>query len=208
MNLLVGLGNPGIKHTNDRHNVGFMALDKIAESYQFSTFRNRKRFFGDTAEGKISSDKIIALKPTTFMNNSGKSIAATIRFHKLLPNKVIIFHDELDLKPGKVRAKLGGSDAGHNGLKSISAQIGSNYWRVRIGIGRPNNKSSTKNYVLNNFDQNDSDWLKVTLESIADSITYLLEAEANKFMTKIAHHSIKNLTSPDHLISPENETKI
>ena len=196
MNLLVGLGNPGARHLNDRHNIGFMALENIAEQYKFSSYHKNKRFYGDLSEGKVNNKRVIALKPSTYMNNSGKSVAATSRFYKIPPDKVIIIHDELDLKPGKIKAKLGGGDAGHNGLKSISEYIGSNYWRVRIGIGKPLNKTNTKNYVLSSFEQHEKEWLAKILGSITTCIPDLLEGDANKFLTKAS------LTISNPILSP------
>lgn len=176
MMLLVGLGNPGASYARNRHNVGFMAMDGIASRHGFGPWR--ARFDGELSEGRIGADKALLLKPLTFMNESGRSVGAAIRFFKLAPVDVVVFHDELDLAPGKVRAKTGGGVAGHNGLKSISAHIGPEFRRVRIGIGHPGHKSRVSGHVLGDFAKMDADWLEPMLEALASEIAKLAEGDS------------------------------
>ena len=185
MRLLVGLGNPGEKHHNNRHNIGFMAADKIRETYGFSSYR--RRFQGLISEGKIGNNSIRILKPTTFMNESGRSVGETIKFFKLPSHKVFVFYDDLDLVPGKCRIKLGGGAGGHNGLKSLDNQIGNEYWRVRLGIGHPGHKDRVLRYVLQDFAKKERNtWLTILLESLADNIELLIESNENTLMSKLA----------------------
>ena len=185
MRLLVGLGNPGGKHHNNRHNIGFMAADKIRETYDFSPYR--RRFQGLISEGKIGNNSVRILKPTTFMNESGRSVGETIKFFKLPSHKVFVFYDDLDLVPGKCRIKLGGGAGGHNGLKSLDNQIGNEYWRVRLGIGHPGHKDRVLRYVLQDFAKKERNtWLTILLESLADNIQLLIESNENTLMSKLA----------------------
>ena len=185
MRLLVGLGNPGEKHLNNRHNIGFMAADKIRETYDFSPYR--RRFQGLISEGKIGNNSVRILKPTTFMNESGRSVGETIKFFKLPSDKVFVFYDDLDLVPGKCRIKLGGGAGGHNGLKSLDNQIGNEYWRVRLGIGHPGHKDRVLRYVLQDFAKKERNtWLTILLESLADNIELLIESNENTLMSKLA----------------------
>ena len=185
MRLLVGLGNPGEKHFNNRHNIGFMAADKIRETYDFSPYR--RRFQGLISEGKIGNNSVRILKPTTFMNESGRSVGETIKFFKLSSDKVFVFYDDLDLVPGKCRIKLGGGAGGHNGLKSLDNQIGNEYWRVRLGIGHPGHKDRVLRYVLQDFAKKERNtWLTILLESLADNIELLIESNENTLMSKLA----------------------
>ncbi|MFT6933075.1 MAG: PTH1 family peptidyl-tRNA hydrolase, partial [Paracoccaceae bacterium] len=149
MQLWVGLGNPGAKYANNRHNIGFMALDRIAEDHGFAPWRGK--FQGSLSEGRLGSQKIMLLKPETFMNLSGQSVGEAMRFFKLTPEDITVFHDELDLVPGKVRVKQSGGHAGHNGLRSLHAHIGETYTRVRLGIGHPGHKDRVAAYVLSDF---------------------------------------------------------
>lgn len=187
MRLLVGLGNPGERHAGERHNVGFMALDAIAREYGMAALCARSRFSGEMAEGTLGGSRVIALKPTTYMNESGRAVGAAAQFYKLAPENVIVLHDELDLAPGKVRVKLGGGNAGHNGLKSIAAHIGGDFWRVRIGIGHPGNRGIVQRYVLGNFAKADADWLNPMLAALADAMPLLLNDDTSAFMTRVAH---------------------
>jgi len=155
--LFVGLGNPGAKYAHNRHNVGFMALEQIAADHGFSPWRGK--FQGAFSEGRLGREKVILLKPETFMNLSGQSVGEAMRFYKLEPEDVTVFHDELDLAPRKIRVKQGGGHAGHNGLRSIHQHIGPDYWRVRIGIGHPGHKDRVSGYVLHDFAKADADWL-------------------------------------------------
>lgn len=183
MHLLVGLGNPGPSYAKQRHNVGFMAVDEIVHRFSFAPLRNK--FHGQYAEG-TAGHKLLILKPQTFMNESGRSVAEAARFFKVAPADIIVIHDEIDLKAGKVRAKLGGSSAGHNGLRSIDDYIGPDYWRVRVGVGRPEAGGDVVNYVLQNFSRDDQAWLPQTLSAIAEALPILLEGDAPGFMTKVA----------------------
>ena len=185
MHLWVGLGNPEAGMARNRHNIGFMALDVIAARHGFSPWRSR--FKGHIAEGTVGGEKILALKPMTYMNASGEAVQAAAAFYKLPPAAIIVFHDELDLVPGKLRLKQGGGAAGHNGLRSMDRQLGSpDYWRVRLGIGHPGVKDRVLSYVLGDFSKEDKTWLIPFLDAIADSAP-LLAAENNAgFMTRIA----------------------
>src|SRR5882672_1199962 len=156
MLLLVGLGNPGAKYAGNRHNVGFMAVDAIARRHGIGPWR--RRFQGVAAEGLVGAARVLLLKPETFMNDSGRAVAEAARFFKLEPQGIVVFHDELDLPPGKLRAKTGGGNAGHNGLRSISAHIGNEYRRVRIGIGHPGLKDMVYPYVLSDFAKSEHEW--------------------------------------------------
>jgi PTH1 family peptidyl-tRNA hydrolase len=183
MLLLVGLGNPGSEHRRQRHNVGFMAVDAIAERHNFQPFR--KRFQGEIAEGVLDGTKTLLLKPQTYMNLSGKSVGEAAHFYKLPPAQVVVMHDELDLAAGKIRMKTGGGHAGHNGLRSVDAAIGPNYRRLRIGIGHPG-KDRVLGYVLQNFAAEENDWLDPLLGAIAAEAGYLARGDDAGFMTKVA----------------------
>ena len=185
MKLFVGLGNPGAQYALNRHNVGFMALDAIAAWHDFPTWR--KRFQGWTCEGKLDGEKVVLLKPATFMNESGQSAQEAVRFYKLELDDVIVFHDELDLAPGKVRVKTGGGVAGHNGLKSMSTHLGNDYVRVRIGIGHPGRKDQVSGYVLRNFPKADYLWLEKLIGAIAAEAAYLARGENDKFQSRVAY---------------------
>jgi PTH1 family peptidyl-tRNA hydrolase len=182
--LLVGLGNPGPEYAQHRHNVGFMALQRIAERHGFGSVKTR--FKGMTVEGRIAGQKILALKPTTFMNRSGDAVAEAVQFYKIPPARVIVLYDELDLAPGKVKVKRGGGAAGHNGIRSIDAAIGPDFWRVRIGIGHPGHKDLVHGYVLHNFAKADKDWLDPMLDAMAEEFGAMAEGQSELFMTKVA----------------------
>lgn len=184
MHLLVGLGNPGDKYRNNRHNIGFMAADAIARGHGFPAFR--QKFQGLIAEGQIGSEKALILKPQTYMNNSGDSIQAALKFYKLAAEDVIVLYDEIDLVPGKVRVKRGGGNGGHNGLRSIDPQIGTNYRRVRLGIGHPGHKDFVMPHVLGDFAKADREWLEPLLEAVADNAALLVKGDDNGFMNKLA----------------------
>lgn len=183
MKLFVGLGNPGAKYAQNRHNIGFMALDDIAHAHSFTPWR--KKFQGLISEGHLSGEKIILLKPETFMNLSGQSVNSAMQFYKLSPNAVTVFHDELDLIPSKCRVKLDGGHAGHNGLRSIHQHIGSNYHRVRLGIGHPGHKSKVAGYVLHDFSKTDQTWLKELLYAISNAAPYLVQNDNAKFLNAL-----------------------
>jgi PTH1 family peptidyl-tRNA hydrolase len=184
MKLFVGLGNPGASYAFNRHNVGFMAVDAIAGAHDFPSWR--KRFAGVVAEGKLGREQVMLLKPQTYMNESGRSVGEAIRFYKLDLEDVVVFHDELDLAPGKVRVKTGGGVAGHNGLKSLTAHIGNDYVRVRIGIGHPGHKDLVSGYVLHDFAKADHEWLEPLLGAIAAEAPFLAEGANDKFQSRVA----------------------
>ncbi|KYG21990.1 peptidyl-tRNA hydrolase [Bradyrhizobium sp. AT1] len=166
MRLFVGLGNPGAKYARNRHNIGFMAVDEIARRHGFAPWR--RRFQGDTSEGTLGTERVILLKPTTYMNDSGRAVQDAASFFKIVPGDVTVFHDELELPPGKVRVKIGGGIAGHNGLRSISAHIGNDYRRVRLGIGHPGVKELVHGHVLSDFAKADNDWVATLCEAVAE----------------------------------------
>ena len=184
MKILVGLGNPGEKYERNRHNVGFGALDAIAERYNAPAWR--KRFQGMATEVDIARQRYLLLKPATYMNESGRSVSEATRFFKMSPADVIVFHDEIDLEPGKLRVKFGGGHAGHNGLKSISAHIGNEYQRVRIGVGHPGDRDAVAHYVLHDFARADREWLDPLLTAIAQGVPSLLAGQDAKFMNDVA----------------------
>ncbi|HQT66034.1 MAG: aminoacyl-tRNA hydrolase [Rhodospirillales bacterium 20-60-12] len=185
MQLWVGLGNPEPGMARQRHNIGFMAIDVIAIRHGFSPWR--QRFSGLAAEGQIAGARILALKPLTYMNESGRSVQAACHFFKLEPQAVTAFHDELDLAPGKIRVKQGGGAAGHNGLRSMDKHLGSpDYRRVRLGIGHPGHKDRVLGYVLGDFGAADRDWLIPALDAVADNADLLARGEVEQYMTKIA----------------------
>jgi peptidyl-tRNA hydrolase, PTH1 family len=185
MKLFVGLGNPGAQYALNRHNVGFMAVDAIAAAHDFPAWR--KRFSGLAAEGKLGGEQVLLFKPQTFMNESGRAVGEAVRFYKLDLSDVIVFHDELDLAPGKLRVKAGGGVAGHNGLKSLTAHIGNDYVRVRIGIGHPGNKALVTGHVLQNFTKDEFAWLEPLLGAIAEEAPYLAEGANDKFQSRVAY---------------------
>ncbi|MBB4363934.1 PTH1 family peptidyl-tRNA hydrolase [Bradyrhizobium sp. CIR48] len=166
MRLFVGLGNPGAKYARNRHNIGFMAVDEIARRHGFAPWR--RRFQGETSEGTLGTERVILLKPTTYMNDSGRAVQEAASFFKIAPGDVTAFHDELELPPGKVRVKIGGGIAGHNGLRSISAHIGNDYRRVRLGIGHPGVKELVHGHVLSDFAKADNDWVTTLCEAVAE----------------------------------------
>ena len=183
MYLLVGLGNPGSSYAGNRHNIGFMAVDEIHFQYSFQSFRNK--FHGKVSEGVISGHKVFILKPTTYMNESGCSVAELIRFYKIEAGNVFVLHDELDLPPGKIRVKKGGGLAGHNGLKSIADYIGPEFYRVRIGIGHPGDKSRVTGHVLNDFSKLDQQWLTPLLDSMTKCIPKLILGDGSGFVSDV-----------------------
>ena len=184
MKLFVGLGNPGAKYARNRHNIGFMAVDRIAEDHGFSPWR--AKFQGLVSEGRLGRERVVLLKPETFMNLSGQSVGEAMRFFKLDVGDVTVFHDELDLAPGKLRLKQGGGHAGHNGLRSIHGHIGPDYARVRLGIGHPGHKDRVAHYVLTDFAKADADWLDDLLRGISDGAVHLAEGDGAKFSNAVA----------------------
>ena len=184
MRILVGLGNPGPKHAGNRHNIGFMAADEIVRRYDFHPVR--PQFHSQVAEGTIAGEKIVLLKPKTFMNDSGRALFSALRLYKLKARDAIVMYDELDLVPGKVRVKKGGGHGGHNGIRSIESRIGKDFWRVRIGIGHPGNKTMVHGYVLSDFRKTDRDWVEKTIDAVAEAMPVLIEGDEAGFMTRYA----------------------
>ncbi|NKB19517.1 MAG: aminoacyl-tRNA hydrolase [Alphaproteobacteria bacterium] len=209
MLLLVGLGNPGQEYAGNRHNIGAMAVDEIAHCYGFSTPRTRSRPQGVFSEGFIDGVKVTILKPLTYMNDSGKAVGDAMRYWRLEPKNIFILHDELDLAPAKVRAKLGGGHAGHNGLRSIDSHIGKDYWRVRLGVGHPGDKGRVTGHVLRDFSKADKQWLTKTLEAVADAIPLLLKGDGAAFTSRVGllNQSPKTKKPQDDADAPSEQKK-
>ena len=184
MKLFVGLGNPGDKYSGNRHNIGFMAVDAIARAHGFSPWR--KKFNALTCDGTLSGARVTLLKPETFMNDSGRAVGEAMRFLKIDPADVYVFHDELDLAPNKIKVKSGGGNAGHNGLKSISAHIGNDYPRVRIGIGHHGSKDVVVHSVLNDYATSERAWVQAMLDAIAEASGHLAKGDDARFLTDVA----------------------
>jgi PTH1 family peptidyl-tRNA hydrolase len=185
MRLIVGLGNPGSRHARNRHNIGFMAAEAIARRYGFPAFRGS--FKGELAEGAIAGERRLLLLPQTFMNLSGEAVLAAMSFYKIAPGDIVVIHDELDLRPGKVRVKRGGGNAGHNGLRSIDAMIGPDYWRIRICIGHPGIRELVHPYVLQNFPADEARlWVAPLVEAVAEALPVLLGGAPDAFMSEVA----------------------
>lgn len=184
MRLIVGLGNPGAQHSGHRHNVGFMAAGAIARRHGFSPAR--EKFHGLAAEGTLAGDKALILWPQTYMNDSGRAVQAAVQFYKLDLDDLVVLYDEIDLEFGKVRVKKGGGAAGHNGIRSIDAHLGPDFWRVRIGVGHPGMKELVKHYVLHDFDAEEKPDLEKIVDAIADNFALLFEKGHEPFMTKVA----------------------
>ncbi|WP_158671269.1 aminoacyl-tRNA hydrolase [Bradyrhizobium guangdongense] len=183
MRLFVGLGNPGAKYARNRHNIGFMAVEEIARRHGFAPWR--RRFQGETSEGTLGSERVILLKPTTYMNESGRSVQEAASFFKIAEGDVTVFHDELELPPGKVRVKIGGGIAGHNGLRSISAHIGNDYRRVRLGIGHPGVKELVHGHVLSDFAKADNEWVATLCDAVAEHAALLAKATDATFANRV-----------------------
>jgi peptidyl-tRNA hydrolase, PTH1 family len=181
--LMVGLGNPGPRYAGNRHNIGFMAIDAVVRRHNLGSWR--RRFKGIAAEGPISGERIIALKPETFMNDSGLAVAEASHFYKIGLSHIVVFHDEIDLAPGKVRVKTGGGIAGHNGLRSISAHVGNDYVRVRIGVGHPGVKEQVYSYVLGDFAVAERPWVEALCDIIADNAATLVKGGESSFQNKV-----------------------
>lgn len=184
MKLFVGLGNPGAQYAGNRHNVGFMAVERIAADHGFAPWK--RAFHGLAAEGRLGAEKVILLKPETFMNLSGRAVQAAATFYKIAPADIIVFHDELDLAPGRLRLKQGGGHAGHNGLRSIHGHLGEGYGRVRIGIGHPGHKDAVAPYVLHDFAKADAGWLDDLLRGISDGAAALAQGQGDAFQNAVA----------------------
>jgi peptidyl-tRNA hydrolase, PTH1 family len=184
MKLIVGLGNPGPTYARNRHNIGFLAVERIAHRHGFSPWK--AKFQGRTCDGEIGGEKVVLLAPQTFMNESGRAVQEAARFLKLEDKDIVVLHDELDLAPGKVRVKLGGGNAGHNGLRSITAHRSADFVRVRIGIGHPGQKELVHHWVLGDFAKADHVWVVPLLDAVADAAPHLAKADNERFMSEVA----------------------
>jgi peptidyl-tRNA hydrolase, PTH1 family len=203
MLLFAGLGNPGSRYSGNRHNIGFLAVDAISRRHRFSPWR--RRFQGETAEGEIAGEKILLLKPETFMNESGHAVLAAQNFYKIPLGDVVVFHDELDLAPAKVRVKTGGGNAGHNGLRSISTMSGNDYMRVRLGIGHPGDKNLVHHYVLSDFFKEELDWVEAVCDAVASGVDFLAKGKPEEFQNR-AHLAIQT-SGKAPVATPDNETE-
>ncbi|RCL02364.1 MAG: PTH1 family [Candidatus Tokpelaia sp. JSC189] len=183
MLLVAGLGNPGSCYENSRHNIGFMAVDVIHDRNRFSTWS--RKFQALIADGVINDEKILLIKPQTYMNLSGQAVGQAMRFYKLSPNNLVVIHDDLNLPQGKTRIKKGGGSGGHNGIKSIDPHCGADYRRLRLGIGYPSHKDLVQNYVIGNFSKSDEIWLELLLATVNDNIGFLVKGDDNGFMKRM-----------------------
>jgi PTH1 family peptidyl-tRNA hydrolase len=183
MRLFVGLGNPGAKYAHNRHNIGFMVVEEIARRHGFAPWR--RRFQGETAEGTLDRERVVLLRPLTFMNDSGRAVQEAANFFKLAADEITVFQDELELPPGKVRVKVGGGIAGHNGLRSITSHIGNEYRRVRLGIGHPGVKELVHGYVLSDFAKDERSWVESLREAIADNAGLLATNRDSTFQNRV-----------------------
>ncbi len=199
MLLLVGLGNPGQGYAKNRHNIGFVAIDAITEHYSFGG--SREKFQGRIVDGEIGGVKVMALKPETFMNESGRAVEAASSFFKIPPENIIVFHDEIDLQAGRVRVKRGGGHAGHNGLRSIHAHIGPDYGRVRIGVGHPGDKDQVTGHVLNDFSKADKEWVEKMIGAVSENAALLIDGNDSAYMSKVAE-----AVNPPRSSKPGDET--
>jgi peptidyl-tRNA hydrolase, PTH1 family len=185
MRLLVGLGNPGSRYQRNRHNIGFMAVEALLRRHEFRAVRNR--FNAHLAEGDIEGRRIFVMMPQTYMNDSGDAVGPASRFYKIVPAEIAVIHDEVDLAPGKLRVKRGGGSAGHNGIRSIDAAIGNDYWRVRLGVGHPGIRELVPHWVLQNFTAADmTNWVGPLCEAVAEAMPLLVKDDAPGFMSKVA----------------------
>jgi len=185
MLLIAGLGNPGQRYKVNRHNLGFLVVDEIVRRHGFGPWR--QRFQAEVSEGRLAEQKVLCLKPQTFMNRSGQAIGEAVNFFKLPPEALFVLHDEIDLAPGKLRVKRGGGPGGHNGLRSIDDHIGRDYWRVRLGVGHPGDKDLVHSYVLHDFAKQDQVWVEKLIDAVASEVPRLLSGDAPGFMSRVAH---------------------
>ena len=183
MLLFVGLGNPGRQYARNRHNIGFMAVERIAREHDFAPFRSR--FQGRVSEGRIGTEHAILLMPETYMNESGRAVQEAVRFYKIGLDGIVVLHDELDLAPGKCRIKIGGGAAGHNGLRSIDAHVGQNYKRIRLGIGHPGDKALVHAYVLNDFGKSEEGWVDCLCDAVARNAALVAKGDDAGFQNKV-----------------------
>jgi PTH1 family peptidyl-tRNA hydrolase len=186
MKLIAGLGNPGARYARNRHNIGFLVVDALARAYNASPWRSR--FQGEAAEATIGGQRVLLLKPQTYMNESGRSVGQAMTFYKIALSDVVVFHDELDLPPGRLKVKTGGGNAGHNGLRSISALCGNDYRRVRVGIGHPGDKALVHNYVLSDFAKSEQDWVEAMISACVKAAPHLVAGDDARFASDIALH--------------------
>lgn len=184
MRIIAGLGNPGSKYSGNRHNIGFMAVDAIQRRLGFSPWS--KKFKAEISEGELAGEKVLLMKPQTYMNVSGESVGEAVRFYKLGPQNVLAIYDELDLLPGKARIKTGGGHGGHNGIKSLDAHLGKEYRRLRLGIGHPGAKELVHNHVLGDFAKADRIWLEPLIDALADNAEMLVRNEDSQILNKLA----------------------
>lgn len=203
MKLFVGLGNPGTKYVRNRHNVGFMAVERIAERHAFGPWK--KKFQGIASDGELSGERVLLLKPDTYMNESGRSVGEAARFLKIGLDDIYVFHDELDLAPQKVKVKSGGGNAGHNGLRSITAHLGNDYKRVRLGIGHPGSKDVVIHHVLGDFAKADAEWLDEMLDALSSSVARLAKGDDSRFLTDVAK-ALGTMESGKNDNAPPKET--
>jgi peptidyl-tRNA hydrolase, PTH1 family len=183
MRLLVGLGNPGQRYAGNRHNVGFMIADAIARRHNFSPWR--RRFHALVAEGQAGGERILLLKPETYMNESGRAVAEAAHFYKLEPADIVVFHDEIDLPPGKVRVKAGGGTAGHNGIRSIAGHVGNAFRRVRVGVGHPGVRELVEYYVLQDFAKSEREWVETVCDTMAENAALIAKGQDASFQNKV-----------------------
>jgi peptidyl-tRNA hydrolase, PTH1 family len=183
MFLVVGLGNPGAKYAGNRHNIGFMAVDEIVRRHGLSVWR--KKFQGEISDGMVGGEKVLLLKPSTFMNESGRAVGEALRFHNIDPAQLIVIYDEIDLAEGKIRVKMGGGAAGHNGIRSIIAHCGPHFMRVRLGVGHPGQKELVHPHVLSDFSKADKAWLEPLIDGVAEQLPLLINGEDANFQSKV-----------------------
>jgi len=205
MQLIVGLGNPGPEHAANRHNVGFMAIDAIHRRHGFPPWR--RRFHADISEGTLAGEKVLLVKPQTYMNESGRAVGEAAHFYKIPPSAIIVIHDEVDLPPGKVRMKAGGGSAGHNGLRSITGAIGDDYRRLRIGVGHPGVKEMVPIHVLHDFAKSDRSWLAPLLASIADNAPLLATGKDSTFANRLHADTAPEKPKADKDLAAKPESK-
>ena len=199
MLLLVGLGNPGDKYAENRHNIGFMAVDSIVRRHNFSP--ERARFQALTHEGTLGNTKVLVIKPQTYMNESGRAVQEAVKFYKIAPENIIVLYDELDVSSGKIKTKVGGGHAGHNGIRSLIAHIGPDFNRVRIGIGHPGDKNLVHGHVLSDFAKKDSLWRDPLLDAMADNANWLAQYDLARFQSEVA----RQVNPPRESTGKENE---
>jgi PTH1 family peptidyl-tRNA hydrolase len=203
MQLFIGLGNPDAKYAKNRHNIGFMAIDALAEAYSFDPFK--VKYHGLLAEGRIGTEKVLLLKPQTFMNKSGVSVSEAANFYKLDGSDILVFYDELDLQPGRLRMRRGGGFAGHNGLKSINAHMGADFRRARLGIGHPGDKAKVSGHVLGDFAKAEADWLNTFLAALCDHAPLAASGDDATYQTRVVEAMRDHLQAEAPTPAPHEE---